>query len=119
MKVIATMLLTGVLAGCGAMADQPMGMAGGSRSMMQGSSMMQGGMCSMGPQAAGMGGMSRMCPMAAGMQGMDMNRDGMVSRDEYLAAHAAMFDAMKKNERGQGARADLGMCPMMSGVHRQ
>ena len=100
------------------MADQHMEMAVGSRPMMQGGSMMQGGMCGMGSQGGGMSRTQGMCPMAKRMQTMDLNKDGVVSREEYLTAHGAMFDSMKKNQQGQVAMADFGMCPMMSGARR-
>lgn len=131
MKIVGTMFFAAALAGCGAMPDQHMGMAGASRPMMQGCSMMQrgspmhagsttqGGMCGMGSQDGGVSGTQGMCSMAKGMRAMDSNKDGMVSKEEYLAAHGAKFDSMKKNERGQVATADMGMCPMMSGARRQ
>jgi hypothetical protein len=105
MKTLTTMLLAGALTGCGATGNEHMGMAGGSRPMMHGGAMMQG--------------MQNMAPMAKGMQSMDANKDGSVSKEEFLAAHGAMFDSMKKNDRGQVAMADMGMCPMMSGARRQ
>lgn len=105
MKTLTTILLAGALAGCGAMGTEHMDMAGGSRPMMHGGAMMQG--------------MQNMGPMAKGMRSMDANKDGLVSKEEFLAAHGEMFDSMKKNDRGQVAMADMGMCPMMSGARHQ
>jgi hypothetical protein len=57
--------------------------------------------------------------MGSHMRAMDTNRDGMLSREEFLKAHEAMFDKMKKNEQGQveiaamGSMQSMGMCPMM------
>ncbi len=35
-----------------------------------------------------------------GMQAMDVNKDGMISREEFMAHHAAMYDRMRKNSSG-------------------
>lgn len=35
-----------------------------------------------------------------GMQAMDANNDGMISREEFMAHHAAMYDRMPKNSSG-------------------
>ncbi|MEJ7930200.1 EF-hand domain-containing protein [Ramlibacter sp. AN1015] len=60
--------------------------------------------------------------MADHMRAMDTNGDGLLSKQEFLKAHEAMFDRMKKNEQGQVAIASMGsmggmdgmvMCPMM------
>lgn len=48
----------------------------------------------------GMHGMNGMMGMMQSMQAMDGNGDHMISRGEFLTAHEAMFDAMKKNAAG-------------------
>lgn len=55
------------------------------------------------PGAAGgnmMNGMSGMMDMMRAMQTTDANGDHMVSKDEFIKAHEAMFDAMRKNQDG-------------------
>lgn len=133
MRVVATAALAAALAGCGAMAGDgpgrsasgdmpamrsgmPAGMQGGMPGRMQGGMPggMQGGMPGgmQGRPGAAMG-------MANHMRAMDANGDGMLSKQEFLKAHEAMFDKMKKNEQGQVDIASMGsmgameMCPMM------
>lgn len=47
-----------------------------------------------------MGGMGSMMGMMKSMQTMDANGDKMISKDEFLRSHEAMFDSMKKNKEG-------------------
>ncbi len=105
-RILIVLSLAGALAGCGAMAgstNSPGGNMHSSQGGMHGG--MQGGM-------SGRGGM--MGGMAKHMRAMDSNRDGMISKEEFMKAHEAMFDSMKKNERGHVAMDDMaGMCPMM------
>lgn len=105
MKVLLTLILAGTLAGCGAMANQRPADAGSMRA--------HGGMH--GNMHGAMHGKmhGNMQAMAGPMQGMDANGDGMLSKEEFMKAHEAMFDAMNKNERGQVAMGDMAMCPMM------
>lgn len=110
MKVLLTLVAAGTLAGCGAIATDRAGDAASTRAQpgMHGSmhGSMQGNMPG---HSAGM-----MMGMAAHMRAMDANGDGMVSREEFMKAHEAMFDSMKKNDRGQVAMSDMAaMCPMM------
>jgi hypothetical protein len=55
---------------------------------------------------------------AADMAMMDTNRDNMISKDEFMKHHEAMFDKMKKNGQGMVAVKDMQMSmdqPMRSG----
>lgn len=54
-----------------------------------------------------MEGMAGMMGMMHNMQAMDANGDQMVSREEFLKTHEAMFDSMKKNKEGSVAVKDL------------
>ena len=45
---------------------------------------------------------------------MDTNSDGMISRDEFLQHHGAMYDKMKKNSKGGVDLKDFGT---MKGGH--
>ena len=40
---------------------------------------------------------------------MDTNSDGMISRDEFLKHHGAMYDKMKKNPKGGVDMKDFGI----------
>lgn len=65
------------------------------------------------PMDGGMaGGQRGMMGMATRMRAMDANGDGMISREEFLKAHEAMYNAMRKNERGQVSITDMPACPM-------
>lgn len=100
-RIMWILAVSTVLAGCTAFGAGH-GMRGGT-----GAPAMSGGM--MGPGSGGT------MPMMKHMQAMDANRDGMVSRDEFLKAHQAMYDAMPKNTAGQ---VDLtAMMGMMGGMH--
>lgn len=117
MKVLLSLLLAGALAGCAGMAPGPHGHAGWSRSHagmhrhhgpmyapLQHHGALHGGRraaeeCRMG--------------MAGALRGADANGDGMLSKEEFLQAQAAAYDAMRKNDRGQVALADLASCPML------
>lgn len=109
MKVLLTLILAGTLAGCGAMANQRPADAGSMRAHGGMHGNMHGNMH--GRMHGKMHG--NMAAMSTHMQGMDANGDGMLSKEEFMKAHEAMFDAMKKNERGQVAMSDMAMCPMM------
>jgi hypothetical protein len=51
-----------------------------------------------------------------GMMKMDTNGDGVVSKDEYMKYHEAMFDHMKKNKEGMVSMKDMPEgCGMGSG----
>jgi hypothetical protein len=39
---------------------------------------------------------------------MDTNQDGMISQDEFMKAHEAMWDKMKKDNSGMVSPADFG-----------
>ena len=52
--------------------------------------------------------------MKMDMKMMDMNNDGMLSRDEFMKHHEAMYDKMKKNKDGMVDMKDMGM--MQSGM---
>ena len=40
---------------------------------------------------------------------MDMNNDGMISRDEFMKHHEAMYDKMKKSSGGMVSVMDMQM----------
>lgn len=44
-----------------------------------------------------------------GMKDVDANHDGMVSKQEFMTHHEAMYDHMKKNKDGTVNMADMGM----------
>ncbi len=52
--------------------------------------------------------------MGMDMKMMDTNNDGMVSRDEFMKHHEAMYEKMKKNKDGMVDMKDMGM--MQSGM---
>ena len=52
--------------------------------------------------------------MQSDMKMMDTNNDGMLSRDEFMKHHEAMYDKMKKNKDGMVDIKDMGM--MQSGM---
>ena len=43
------------------------------------------------------------------MKAMDTNGDGMISKDEFMKAHEAMWDKMKKNSKGMVDMKDMEM----------
>ena len=43
------------------------------------------------------------------MKSMDTNKDGMISKEEFMAFHEAKFDAMKKNKDGMVDVKDMSM----------
>ena len=53
--------------------------------------------------------------MKMDMKTMDRNGDGMVSKDEFMKHHEAMYDKMKKNKDGMVDMKDMGMM-MQSGM---
>ena len=60
--------------------------------------------------------MKETMPLPSGMaMQMDSNRDGMVSKDEFMKHHEAMFDRMKKGPNGMVSVKDMG--PPMPGDH--
>lgn len=65
------------------------------------------------------GNMQQMMKMMQMMQNMDANKDGMLSKAEFMTSHEAMFDAMPKNKDGVVDMKDMAMCPMMSGMSGQ
>lgn len=54
-----------------------------------------------------MPGMAGMMSMMRSMETMDANGDQMVSKDEFMKSHEAMFDAMEKNKDGLVAMKDM------------
>lgn len=76
------------------------------------SGMMGGGMAGGGMMGGDMQGMMN---MMRHMQTMDANGDGMLSKDEFMKTHEAMFDSMPKNPDGLVAMKEMAMCPMMGG----
>jgi len=51
---------------------------------------------------------------SADMKMMDTNKDGMLSRDEFMKHHEGMYEKMKKNKDGMVDMKDMGM--MQSGM---
>ena len=43
------------------------------------------------------------------MEAMDTNKDGMISKEEFMTFHEAMYDAMKKNKDGMVDMKDMRM----------
>lgn len=54
-----------------------------------------------------MHGMTGMMSMMRNMHEIDASRDQMISKDEFMKSHEAMFDAMEKNKDGMVAMKDL------------
>lgn len=52
--------------------------------------------------------------MRMDMKMMDANNDGMLSRDEFMKHHEAMYEKMKKNKDGMVDMKEMGM--MQSGM---
>ena len=46
-------------------------------------------------------------PMAKDSMKMDANNDGMVSQDEFMNYHKAMWAKIKKNDKGMAMMADV------------
>lgn len=98
MKTLTALIAGSLLAGGIAFANEKGSAPGG---------MMGGGM---------MGGdMKGMMNMMRHMQTMDANGDGMLSKEEFVKSHEAMFDSMPKNKDGLVSMKDMSMCPMMAG----
>ena len=47
--------------------------------------------------------------MEMDMKMMDTNKDGMISKDEFMKYHEAMWNKMKKNKGGMVDMKDMGM----------
>jgi|APDOM4702015118_1054815.scaffolds.fasta_scaffold196647_2 hypothetical protein len=45
--------------------------------------------------------------MGTHMKTMDLNADGMISKEEFMKHHEAMFDAMKKGSNGMVSLKDM------------
>jgi EF hand len=90
---LGALVLTALLSGCAR-----------DRMMQHGAMHGGGAMMGQGSSGAMMGGM--------GMQAMDANKDGMVSREEFMNHHAAMYDRMPKNRSGM-----VDMAEMHKGMH--
>ena len=55
-----------------------------------------------------------------GMQMMDANKDGMISKDEFMKHHEMMWDKMKKNSAGTVDMKDMeAMHKEMAGKHKE
>lgn len=52
------------------------------------------------------------------MPNMDANRDGVITKQEFMAAHEIMFDRMKNKEGVIDARKMGEHCPGMMGGHK-
>lgn len=52
-----------------------------------------------------------------GMKSMDVNNDGMISKEEFMKHHEAMFDKMKKDSNGMVSMKDMPM--MMDGMMKK
>lgn len=52
-----------------------------------------------------------------GMKMMDANNDGMISKEEFMKHHEAMFDKMKKDSNGMVSMKDMPM--MMDGMMKK
>lgn len=50
---------------------------------------------------------------------VDSNGDGMVSKDEFMKSHEAMFEMMKKNKERQINMTDTPLCSMLRGMPRE
>lgn len=46
--------------------------------------------------------------MSMNMKSMDANGDGMISKDEFIKRHEAMWDKMKKNDKGMVDMKEMG-----------
>ena len=64
------------------------------------------------PMAKGMG-----MGMGMEMKMMDTNGDGMISKEEFMKHHEAMFDKMKKDRNGMVSIKDMHM--MMDGMMKK
>ena len=71
-----------------------------------------GGMMGGGMMGGNMGGMMN---MMGHMKTMDANGDGMLSKEEFVKTHEAMYDSMPKNKDGLVDMKTMSMCPMMAG----
>lgn len=60
-----------------------------------------------------------MMGMMKHMKAMDSNGDGMVSKDEFMKSHEAMYEMLKKNKEGQVNMTEMPMCSMMDGMHHK
>lgn len=103
MKTFTTLVLSAALAGCTATAGGMHGQMG--HGSMHGGQAMQGAAGESGMKGMqGMHGKERMHEMHARMQqrmqAMDTNRDGMLSKEEFMKAQEATYDRMPKNEQG-------------------
>lgn len=47
--------------------------------------------------------------MAMDMKAMDTNHDGMVTKEEFMAFHEAMWNKMKRNDKGMVMMRDVEM----------
>jgi hypothetical protein len=55
-----------------------------------------------------------------GMKMMDTNKDGMISKDEFMKHHEMMWDKMKKNSAGSVDMKDMEMMHKeMAGMHKE
>ena len=60
--------------------------------------------------------MDRMHGMDA--KAMDTNAEGMISREEFMKHHEAMYDGMKKGSNGMVAVKDMGMMTKKMPMHK-
>ena len=54
--------------------------------------------------------------MEMDMKAMDMNGDGMISKDEFMKYHEAMYDKMKKGSNGMVSMKDMQMMSAHDGM---
>lgn len=104
MKTLTALIAGSLLAGGIAFANEKGSTSDG---------MMGGGM--MGGDMKGMMNMMNMMNMMSHMKTMDANGDGMLSKEEFVKTHEAMFDSMPTNKDGLVVMKDMSMCPMMAG----
>ena len=52
------------------------------------------------------------------VKAMDTNADGMISREEFMKHHEAMYDAMKKGGNGMVSVNDMGMMMKKMPMHK-
>ena len=105
MKKIISTTLVAMLCGAGLSAHAQDAMKKDGMPMKESMPMKEGM-----PMAKGMG-------MGMDMKMMDTNGDGMISKEEFMKHHEAMFDKMKKDSNGMVSIKDMHM--MMDGMMKK